>query len=106
MAEEKKPGASHNDEKLSIIGSFEDVIRVSVTPEKSIEIRKAIIEAKKNDFGFDPSSHMQHTSFEWLQTNIREYKREEIVSALIDMDGVEIIDSSQGTIEIPAKYFK
>jgi CO dehydrogenase/acetyl-CoA synthase gamma subunit (corrinoid Fe-S protein) len=106
MAIEKKPREQHYDEKLSINGSFEDVIRLSVTSDKSIEIRKAIIEAKKKDFGFDPSLPMQHTTFIWLEQNVSKYKREEVIAALTDMRDVEIIDSSTGAIEIPGKYFK
>lgn len=106
MTKEKKPREKHYDEKLSINGSFEDVIRLSVTSDKSIEIRKAIIEAKKNDFGFDPSLPMQHTTLIWLEQNVGKYKREEIIAALTDIKEVEIIDSSTGAIEIPAKYFR
>ena len=89
MAKEKTPREKPYDKKLSILGSFEDVTRLSVTPEKSIEIRKALIFAIKKVIGFDPSAPFQHTSFEWLEQNIPGYSRSEIVSELVDMKGVD-----------------
>jgi hypothetical protein len=78
---------------------------VFVTPEGSLQIRKAIIDAKKNESDFDLSSPNQTTTFEWLADNVKEYKREEIVAALADMDGIEVLDSPTGSISIPKSFF-
>jgi hypothetical protein len=106
MTEDKNAREKHDREKLSVHGSFEDVIRITVTPDKSSEIRKAIIECLKKDVGFDPASPFLRTSFIWLEKNVAGFKREEIVAALIDMKGVEVVDSMAGTINIPNSYFK
>ena len=47
----KKKRADHQDEKLSINGSFEDVIKVSVTPkpEEKKEDEKPVEKKKKTN---------------------------------------------------------
>jgi hypothetical protein len=47
MTKAKKPRATKYDEKLSIDGSFEDVIRVSVQPGKPKEEPKKAVKKKK-----------------------------------------------------------
>jgi hypothetical protein len=106
MSNEKTPREKHNYEKLSILGSLEDVMRLSVTPDKSLQIRKAIIEAKKKDSSFDQAAPSYNTSFIWLEQNVPGYSRSEIVSTLVDMKGVDVTNSDEGVIEIPKMYFE
>jgi len=105
MPKAKTPREKHHDEKLSVLGSIEDVTRLSVTPDKSVEIRKDVISAMKRELGFDPSAPFHITSFEWIEQNIPGYSRAEIVAALGDMDGVKVLDSAAGSIALPPKYF-
>jgi hypothetical protein len=90
---------------MAINYNFRSSFEVFATPEESLQIRKAIIDSIKKELDFDSSSPDQKTTFEWLADNIKEYKREKIVYALAEMEGIEVLESSTGSISIPKSYF-
>ncbi len=68
--------------------------------------QEKIIHAIKSGFGYEHSNQGQVTSFEGLQKMIPNLTRSEIILAIQEMDGVEVIDSGNGAIHLPASYFK
>jgi hypothetical protein len=108
MANEKKKRTNKYDDKLSIHGSFEDVIKASISnPTRSSEyVQSEIINAIKNRFGYEYSEDGQNITIIGLCELLPELTREEIVSAIVDTNQVKVNDSATGSIHFPAHFFR
>jgi hypothetical protein len=69
-------------------------------------IQHRIIDAIKDMPDYVYSDDGQITSIEAICKILQGYKREYIVEGISEMDGVQLMDSSEGAIRIPASYFK
>jgi len=71
-----------------------------------VEVPEQIIAAIKNSLGYEYSDKGHTISIEGLDELLPNISRHLIVGALVEMDGVEITDSSTGAVFFPASYFK
>jgi hypothetical protein len=69
------------------------------------DIKNQIIGAIKNMPDFKSSSDSQTTTIEPLCKALPKYKRDDIIRAIVDMEGVKLIDSPNGALRFPSKNF-
>ena len=65
------------------------------------DLQTQIKESIRSSSNYDPTSVGQVISIERLCNLNMHIPRQEILSALIDMEGVEVLDSETGTLQIP-----
>jgi hypothetical protein len=70
-----------------------------------VEIAEQIIQAIKNSVGYEYSEEGHTITIEGLDELLPDVSRHLIVRAIVDMDGVEVIDSHTGTVKFPVSYF-
>jgi hypothetical protein len=70
-----------------------------------VELSELIIQAIKNSAGYEYSEEGHTITIEGLDELLPDISRHLIVGAIVDMDGVEVIDSSTGAVKFPASYF-
>ena len=71
-----------------------------------MEVSEQIIQAIKNAAGYEYSEEGHSITIEGLDELLPNISRHLIVGAIVDMDGVEVIDSHTGTVNFPSSYFK
>lgn len=71
-----------------------------------MEVTEQIIEAIKNSLGYEYSDKGFTITIENLDELLPDVSRHLIVRAIVDMDGVEVIDSMTGTVNFPEIYFR
>jgi hypothetical protein len=70
-----------------------------------VEIAEQIILAIKNSAGYEYSEEGHTITIEGLDELLPNVSRHLIVGAIVDMDGVEVVDSYTGTVKFPVSYF-
>ncbi|HTB26465.1 MAG TPA: hypothetical protein VK711_13920 [Puia sp.] len=70
-----------------------------------MELSEQIIQAIKNSTEFEYSEEGHTITIEGLDELLPNVSRHLIVGAIVDMDGVVVIDSHTGTVKFPASYF-
>lgn len=70
-----------------------------------MEVAELIIQAIKNSAGYEYSEEGHTITIEGLDELLPDVSRHLIVRAIVDMDGVEVIDSHTGTVKFPVSYF-
>jgi len=70
-----------------------------------VEVAEQIIEAIKNSAGYEYSEEGHTITIESLDELLPNISRHLIVGAIVDMEGVEVIDSHTGTVRFPVSYF-
>jgi hypothetical protein len=70
-----------------------------------VEVAELIIQAIKNSAGYEYSEEGHTITIEGLDELLPDVSRHLIVRAIVDMDGVEVIDSHTGTVKFPVTYF-
>ncbi len=70
-----------------------------------MELAEQIIQAIKNSTVYEYSEEGHTITIEGLDELLPNVSRHQIVGAIVDMDGVEVIDSHTGTVRFPAHYF-
>jgi hypothetical protein len=70
-----------------------------------MDISNQIIEAIKNSTGYEYSENDHTITIEALCEIMPGISRHLIIGALVDMAGVRVIDSSEGTVDFPSSYF-
>jgi len=71
-----------------------------------VEVSEQIIIAIKTSFGYEYSDNGYTITIEGLDELMPDISRHLIVGAIVDMDGVEVIDSLTGAINFPSIYFR
>jgi hypothetical protein len=71
-----------------------------------MEISEQIIVAIKSSTAFEFSGEGQTITIEGLDELLPDVSRHLIVGAIVEMDGVEVTDSSTGTVFFPSSYFE
>jgi hypothetical protein len=71
-----------------------------------MEVSEQIIEAIKNSIGYEYSDKDHTITIKVLCEILPGISRHLIVGALVDMDGVRVIDSADGTVDFPSSYFR
>ena len=70
-----------------------------------MEIAEQIILAIKSSVGYEYSEEGHTITIEGLDELLPDISRHLIVGAIVDMDGVEVIDSHSGAVKFPSSYF-
>ena len=70
-----------------------------------MEVAELIIQAIKNSAGYEYSEEGHFITIEGLDELLPDISRHLIVGAIVDMNGVEVIDSHTGTVKFPASFF-
>ncbi len=70
-----------------------------------MDIADQIIEAIKNSSGYSYSENDHTITIESLFEIMPGISRHIIIGALVDMEGVRVIDSTEGTVDFPSRYF-
>ena len=70
-----------------------------------MQVSEQIILAIKNSSGYEYSEEGLTITIEGLDELLPDISRHQIVGAIVDMDGVVVIDSHTGTVKFPASYF-
>ncbi len=70
-----------------------------------MEVSEQIIQAIKSSVGYEYSEEGHTITIEGLDELLPNVSRHLIVGAIVDMDGVEVIDSHTGTVKFPPGYF-
>ncbi len=71
-----------------------------------VEVTEQIIETIKNSLGYEYSEKGFTITIENLDELLPGVSRHLIVRAIVDMDGVEVIDSMTGAVNFPEVYFR
>jgi formylmethanofuran dehydrogenase subunit A len=71
-----------------------------------VEVTEQIIIAIKSSDGYEYSELGYTITIENLDELLPEVSRHLIVAAIVEMEGVEVIDSSTGAVFFPSGYFK
>jgi hypothetical protein len=71
-----------------------------------MDISNQIIESIKNSPGYVYSEKDHTITIEALCEIMPGISRHLIIGALVDMDGVRVIDSAEGTVDFPYTYFR
>jgi len=71
-----------------------------------LEVSEQIIVAIKSSVGYEHSDEGYTITIEDLDELLPDISRHLIVSAIVEMDGVEVTNSSTGAVFIPSGYFK
>ena len=71
-----------------------------------MEVSEQIIVAIKTSIGYEYSDEGHTITFENLDELLPDISRHLIVGAIVEMEGVEVINSSTGTVHFPSEYFK
>jgi hypothetical protein len=71
-----------------------------------VEVTEQIIIAIKSSVGYEYSGHGYTITIESLDELLPDVSRHLIVSAIIEMEGVEVTDSFTGAVFFPSCYFK
>lgn len=70
-----------------------------------MEVSEQIIQAIKSSAGYEFSEGGHTITIEGLDELLPNVSRHLIVGAIVDMVGVEVIDSHTGTVKFPPGYF-
>ncbi|HSZ33989.1 MAG TPA: hypothetical protein VK772_11800 [Puia sp.] len=71
-----------------------------------MEVTEQIIIAIKSSVGYEYSEPGYTITIESLDELLPDVSRHLIVSAIVEMEGVEVTDSSTGAVFFPSGYFK
>jgi hypothetical protein len=71
-----------------------------------VEVFEQIIETIKSSAGYEYSEKGFTITIEELDELLPNLSRHLIVRAIVDMDGVEVIDSMTGAVNFPGVYFR
>jgi hypothetical protein len=70
-----------------------------------VQVSELIIQAIKSSTGYEYSEEGLTITIEGLDELLPDISRHQIVGAIVDMDGVVVIDSHTGAVKFPASYF-
>ena len=70
-----------------------------------MQVSELIIQAIKNSTWYEYSEEGLTITIEGLDELLPDISRHQIVGAIVDMDGVVVIDSHTGVVKFPASYF-
>ncbi len=71
-----------------------------------MEVSEQIIEAIKDSAGYEFSEKGFTITIEQLDELLPGLSRHLIVKAIVDMDGVEVVDSMTGAVNFPPVFFR